>query len=161
MIWQIFLGTVCSLHNEKNLLRGLWLDLVRKVGPCRLYKRSQAAKISSFWARHAALPVMMADISAIEAVEISKIEHNLGELSSANLYIAKTLFDSNGFVAWQCLWSQDKRDVERETLNVLGSLSTENNFTYVKARSLLPREIVYNKFLTSFLEAHIPAVKLL
>jgi hypothetical protein len=70
--------------------------------------------------RHAALPVMMADISAIEAVEISEIEHNLGELSSANLHIAKTLFDSNGFVAWQCLWSRDKRDGERETLNVLG-----------------------------------------
>jgi hypothetical protein len=103
------------------------------------------AKISSFWARHAALPVMMADRSTIEAVKISEIEHNLGELSSANLHIAKTLFDSNGFVAWQYLWSRNKRDLERETLNVLGSLPTENNFAYVKARSLLPREIVYNK----------------
>jgi hypothetical protein len=87
----------------------------------------------------------MADIFTIEAVKISDIEHSLQELSSTNLHIAKTLFDSNGFVAWQCLWSRDKRDVERETLNVLGSLPTENKFTYVKARSLLPREIVHNK----------------
>jgi len=87
----------------------------------------------------------MANKSAIEAVEISEIEHNLGELSSANLHTAKTLFNSHGFVAWRCLWSSDRRDVDRETLNVLGSLPTENNFIYVKARSLLPREIVYNK----------------
>jgi hypothetical protein len=70
---------------------------------------------------------------------------NLGELSSTNLHTAKTLFSSHGFVAWWCLWSSDNRDVDRETLNVLGSLLTENNFIYVKARSLLPQEIVYNK----------------
>jgi hypothetical protein len=121
----------------------------------------------------------MANASAAEVVDISEIEHNLAELSNANLHTAKTFFNSNGFVAWRSLWLRDERDVERETSNALRSLPAENHFTYVKARSLLPRDIVYNKvrrvlesvsftisltsdqFLTTFLEAQFPTAQLL
>ncbi|KAH6668262.1 hypothetical protein B0J14DRAFT_600234 [Halenospora varia] len=104
---------------------------------------------------------MMANASATEAVNISKIEHNLGVLSSANLQTAKIFINSDGFVAWRSLWPQGGTEVESEASRVLRGLPTENNFTYVKARSLLPREIVYNKFLTAFLEAKFPTGTLL
>lgn len=101
----------------------------------------------------------MANTSAAEAVEVTEQEHRLGELSSANLQSAKSLFESNGVVAWQCLW--DDRDLDRETLNLLGSLPTEKNFIYVNARSVLPREIVNNKFMTTFLASRFPTARLL
>lgn len=80
-----------------------------------------------------------------ETVEITEQERTFGELSRANLQAAKSLFESNGFVAWQCLWDRDDRDFDRDTLNILRSLPTEKDFIYVNARSLLPRDIIYNK----------------
>lgn len=44
-----------------------------------------------------------------------------------------------------CLWDRDDRDFDRDTLNILRSLPTEKDFIYVNARSLLPRDIIYNK----------------
>lgn len=142
MIWRICLRIVCRIQNEEAHDR----DMTDSVGPRLPYY------LSDLHHENLVIPgekrntsVKMANASAAEAVEISEIEHNLGEFSSANLDTAKTLFNLNGFVAWRSLWLGDNRDVERETLSVLHSLPTENDFTYVKARSLLPREIVYNK----------------
>ncbi|CZR56281.1 uncharacterized protein PAC_06169 [Phialocephala subalpina] len=87
----------------------------------------------------------MANTSFADVVEVTEQEHTLGELSKANLQIAKSLFESNGVVAWRCLWPRNDKKVERETLDALGILPPEKNFIYVNTRSLLPREIVYNK----------------
>jgi hypothetical protein len=87
----------------------------------------------------------MATAFSETTVNVTEQEHILGELSEANLQTAKTLFDSKGCVVWQCVWPRNAEEVERETLNVLGSLRTENNFIYVQNRSLLPREIMCNK----------------
>jgi len=104
----------------------------------------------------------MASTSTADAVEITEKEHGLGELSSANLQTAKSLFNSYGVVVWRCLWPQGgTQDLEREALNVLDNLPAEDNFIYVTARSLLPREIVYNKFITGFLTSQFPRAKLL
>ncbi|KAL5347674.1 hypothetical protein ACLOAV_007083 [Pseudogymnoascus australis] len=103
----------------------------------------------------------MANTSIEETVEITEQERTFGELSRANLQAAKSLFQSNGFVAWQCLWDRDDQDFDRDTLNILRSLPTEKDFIYVNARSLLPRDIIYNKFMTAFLTSHFPTAKLL
>jgi hypothetical protein len=87
----------------------------------------------------------MANTSFANVVEVTEQEHTLGELSKANLQIAKGLFESNGVVAWRCLWPKNDKKVERDTLDALGILPTEKNFIYVNTRSVLPREIVYNK----------------
>jgi len=101
----------------------------------------------------------MANTLVAQAVEVTEQEHSLGELSRANLQTAKSLFESNGIVVWRCLWGN--RDLDHETLNLLGSLPTEKNFIYVNARSLLPREIVNNKFMTAFLASQFPTARLL
>ncbi|KFZ01161.1 hypothetical protein V500_00865 [Pseudogymnoascus sp. VKM F-4518 (FW-2643)] len=103
----------------------------------------------------------MANTSIEAIVEVTEQERTLGELSKANLQAARSLFESNGFVAWQCLWVRDERDFDRDTLDVLRSLPTEKDFIYVNTRSLLPREIIYNKFMTAFLTSHFPTAKLL
>lgn len=95
--------------------------------------------------RDASIPVRMANTSIEAIVEVTEQERTLGELSKANLQAARSLFESNGFVAWQCLWVRDERDFDRDTLDVLRSLPTEKDFIYVNTRSLLPREIIYNK----------------
>mgnify|MGYP001596979780 FL=1 len=87
----------------------------------------------------------MANTSIEAIVEVTEQERTLGELSKANLQAARSLFESNGFVGWQCLWVRDERDFDRDTLDVLRSLPTEKDFIYVNSRSLLPREIIYNK----------------
>lgn len=87
----------------------------------------------------------MASKSIPEAVKVSEQEHTVGQLSKANLQNVKSLLESNGMVAWRCLWPRTEKEVERETLDVLGSLPTEKHFIYVNTRSLLPRDIVYNK----------------
>ncbi|KFY02116.1 hypothetical protein V490_00616 [Pseudogymnoascus sp. VKM F-3557] len=103
----------------------------------------------------------MADTSIEATIEVTEQERTLGELSRANLQAARRLFESNGFVAWQCLWVRDERDFDRDTLDVLRSLPTEKDFIYVNTRSLLPREIINNKFMTAFLTSHFPSAKLL
>ena len=88
----------------------------------------------------------MANIPVAEAVEITEQEHTSGEVSGVNLQTAKSLFDLNRIVAWRYLWSlDDDRDLGHETMDLLGSLPTENDFIHVNARSLLPHKIVNNK----------------
>ncbi|KFY68712.1 hypothetical protein V496_00856 [Pseudogymnoascus sp. VKM F-4515 (FW-2607)] len=86
--------------------------------------------------RDASIPFRMANTSIEATIEVTEQERTLGELSRANLQAARRLFKSNG-------------------------LPTENDFIYVNTRSLLPREIIYNKFITAFLTSHFPTAKLL
>ncbi|KAB8257969.1 hypothetical protein BDV32DRAFT_126482 [Aspergillus pseudonomiae] len=101
----------------------------------------------------------MAPTSAIEAVEISEKEHHIGRLSEQNLQVAKDVFELHGIVAWQNLWNV--RKVDCETLRRLDSLPTEKNFILVNARSLLPSDVVSNRFVMAFLESQFPNRKLL
>lgn len=87
----------------------------------------------------------MANTSVAKSVEVTEQEHNLGELSGANLETAKSLFELHGVVTWQSLWLRHDQNPDQEALNRLGSLPTENSFIYVKTRSALPQEIVNNK----------------
>lgn len=101
--------------------------------------------LSFMTVRDASIPFRMANTSIEAIVEVTEQERTLGELSRANLQAARSLFESNGFVAWQCLWVRDERDFDRDTLDVLRSLPTGGDFIYVNTRSLLPREVIYNK----------------
>jgi hypothetical protein len=109
-----------------------------------LPKQPGSPKSRSFLSRDIPLSGRMAGKSIPEAVEVSEQEHTVGELSNANLQSAKSSLESSGMVAWRCLWPRNK-EIERETLDVLGSLPTEKNFIHVNTRSLLPRHIIYNR----------------
>lgn len=88
----------------------------------------------------------MANVSTSEPIEITTQEHALGELSKANLQGAKSLFESNGIIAWRYLWPQESdQDINQETLKVLSGLPKENDFIYVNSRRLLPTELVSNE----------------
>jgi hypothetical protein len=86
----------------------------------------------------------MAKTSSGDVVEVTDQDHAVGDLSNSSLQTAEICFDLRGIVAWRHLWQRNE-DVERQTLDILRGLPTEKNFIYVRTRSQLPLDIVYNK----------------
>lgn len=95
----------------------------------------------------------------LDAIKITDQEHQIGALSNQNTQAAKDLFQLNGVIPWVNLWHGQR--VDREALQRLDSLPTENGFICVHARSLLPSDIVNNSLVTAFLESLFPNLKLL
>jgi hypothetical protein len=87
----------------------------------------------------------MANAFPEDVIEVTQQEHTAGDLLKSSLQTSENLFDLHGVVAWQNLWQGNDKKVERQTLNVLRNLTTEDNFIYVGTRSLLPPDIVCNR----------------